>query len=253
MTVSTRIDGNVGILEFHRPPLNFFDQELLAEIGAALRAFDAETAVRVVVLCAEGRHFCPGADLRTMDEAGLRAVYRDAFALFTTRKPIVAALQGAVVGGGLGLALAADFRVGTPETRLTANFARLGFHQGFGLSVTLPAVVGNQVAAELLLSGRNVLGEEARDLGLLDRLAPAAELLDAAMDFARAMAESAPLSLTAIRATLRRRLVADVHAALDVEATAQAALLSTPDFAEGIRASIEKRAPQFTGTGPSEG
>jgi enoyl-CoA hydratase/carnithine racemase len=245
--VSTSIDGGVATVEFHRPPANFFDREALTEIARTLHDLDTNPAVRVTLLCSEGRHFCPGADLRDIDEQELRAVYREAFAIFTVRKPMIAAVQGAVIGGGLGLALAADFRVGTRETRMSANFAKLGFHQGFGLSVTLPAAVGGQRAAELLYTGRDVMGEEAHKIGLLDRVTPLEDLRAAAVEFAREIAASAPMSLIAIRSTLRRKRVAEVSAALDEEAAAQAALLRTEDFAEGIGAAIAKRVPDFLG------
>jgi len=160
---------------------------------------------------------------------------------------IVAAVQGAAVGGGLGLALSADFRVARPDSRLSANFARLGFHHGFGLSVTLPAVVGMQRALDLLYTGRSVAGAEALQIGLCDRLADG-DVRAAALELATEIGASAPLSLAAIRATMRRRLVAEVHAALEAEADAQASLLSTADFREGISASIERRRPTFSGS-----
>jgi enoyl-CoA hydratase/carnithine racemase len=192
-------------------------------------ALDEDPGVRSVVWCSEGKHFCAGAQLGGMTPEGIRRVYRQAFRLFTARRPVVAAVQGAAVGGGLGLALAADFRVATPESRFVANFARLGFHQGFGLSVTLPALVGHQRALELLLTGRDVSGREALEIGLCDRLTPA-DPRDAAFELAAAIAQSAPLSIVSIRATMRRSLVAGVCAALDTEAQAQEALLPTADF-----------------------
>jgi enoyl-CoA hydratase/carnithine racemase len=244
--VTVAVDGHVAVVEMHRPPTNFFDEALLSEIGQALFEVDENPDVRAVVLCAEGRHFCAGADLRGVDAHGLRRVYRKAFGLFSARKPIVAAVQGAAIGGGLGLALAADFRVGTPTSRFSANFARLGFHQGFGISVTLPAVVGQQKALELLYTGRAVSGDEAHRIGLVDRLADD-DPRPAALEFAREIAGSAPMSLVAIRATMRRSLNAQVHAALDQEAAAQTVLLDTKDMREGIEASIGKREPVFVG------
>jgi enoyl-CoA hydratase/carnithine racemase len=244
--VTIDVDGHVAVLEMHRPPTNFFDESLLGAIGEALFELDEDPEVRAIVLCAEGRHFCAGADLRNVDSHGLRRVYRKAFALFSTRKPIVAAVQGAAIGGGVGLALAADFRVATPASRFSANFARLGFHQGFGISVTLPAVVGQQKALELLYTGRAVSGTEADEIGLVDRLVDD-DPRSAALDFAREIAGSAPMSLIAIRATMRRSLNAQVHAALDQEAAAQTVLLDTKDLREGIAASIGKREPVFVG------
>lgn len=245
--VATSTQGSVGIVEVQRGPHNFFDESGLREIGEALVHFDSVADVRAVVLCSQGRNFCAGADLRGVDQHILRRVYRAAASLFTTRKPIVAAVQGAAVGGGLGLALAADFRVAGPDARMTANFARLGFHHGFGLSVTLPAVVGQQKALDLLYTGRNVDAGEALAIGLCDRVATGDPRVDA-IEWATEIAESAPLSLPAIRSTMRRDLAARVTAALDEEATAQTALLATADLREGIAASIAKRAPVFVGT-----
>jgi enoyl-CoA hydratase/carnithine racemase len=240
------VTDRVAMLELRRPPNNYFDEALLTELADALHALDDDAGISCIVLCSQGKHFCAGADLRGMGEAGIRRIYRQAFRLFSGRKPIVAAVQGAAVGGGLGLAMAADFRVAAPQARLTANFARLGFHQGFALSVTLPRTVGEQRAAELLYTGRPVSGEEAVAIGLCDRLAE--DPRGGALVLAEQIASSAPLSLVAIRATLRRRLLGEVWAALDNEAAAQAALLGTADFAEGLAASVEKRPPRFIGS-----
>lgn len=245
-TIGVEIRGHVGIVEIRRGPHNFFDENSLKELSAALIGLDVDPAVRVVVLCAEGKSFCAGADLRGVDQHMLRRVYRAAQQLFTTRKPIIAAIQGAAVGGGLGLAMAADFRVAGPRARLTANFARLGFHHGFGLTVTLPAAVGQQNALDLLYSGRNVNANEALALGLVDRVTEE-DPRAAALEWAAEIAVSAPLSLVAIRSTLRRELSSRVVAALDEEAAAQTVLLGSSDFAEGVAASIGKRAPEFTG------
>lgn len=246
LPVTTRRRGNVAVVEINRPPSNFFDRDLLSDLADAILVLDTEPDVRCIVLQSEGKHFCAGADLRGMDASGIRAVYREGLRLFTGRKPIVVAIQGAAIGGGLGLAMAGDFRVAATDARLAANFPRLGFHQGFGLSETLPRAVGGQKALELLYTGRNVSGAEAVELGLCDR-AVDGDPREAALEFAGEIAQSAPLSLVAIRSTMRRSLLAAVTAALDVEALAQAALLETADFAEGVAASVAKRAPSFQG------
>ncbi|MFJ8026871.1 enoyl-CoA hydratase/isomerase family protein [Streptomyces sp. NPDC096311] len=239
-----QVADRVALLELRRPPHNFVDEQALTELADALLAYDDDDEISCVVLAAQGKHFCAGVDLRGIGAAGIRRFYRQAIRLFSGRKPVVAAVHGAAVGGGLGLALAADFRVVAPDARLTANFARLGFHHGFGLSVTLPRAVGQQRALELLYTGRSVSGTEALELGLCDRVAD--DPRGAAIAFASDIAASAPLSLPAIRSTMRRSTVAEVSAALDIEANAQAALLGTADFAEGIAASVEKRRPRFT-------
>lgn len=242
MTVTQR----VATIEIHRPPNNFFDEALLGELAEAVLDVDRDADIRSIVLCAEGKHFCSGAELSDATPASIRRIYRHAFALFTGRRPVVAAVQGAAVGGGLGLALAADFRIAGPGARFSANFARLGFHHGFGLTVTLPSAVGEQRALELLYTGRSVSASEAYDIGLCDRVV-AEDPREAALAFAAEIAHSAPLSLAAIRSTMRRRLTAEVHAALDAEAEAQSALLGTADFSEGLTAATARRSPIFTG------
>ncbi|MEU7305778.1 enoyl-CoA hydratase/isomerase family protein [Streptomyces sp. NPDC007206] len=238
-----QVADRVALLELRRPPHNFIDEAVLTELADAVLSFDDQDEISCVVIAAQGKHFCAGVDLRGIGAAGIRRFYRQALRLFSGRTPVVAAVHGAAVGGGLGLALAADFRVTAPDARFTANFARLGFHHGFGLSVTLPRAVGQQRALELLYTGRSVSGTEALELGLCDRTAD--DPRGAAIAFASEIAGSAPLSLPAIRSTMRRAMVAEVSAALDIEANAQAALLGTADFAEGIAASVEKRPPRF--------
>ena len=160
---------------------------------------------------------------------------------------MVAAVQGAAIGGGLGLAMAADFRVASPEARFSANFARLGFHHGFGLTVTLPAAVGQQRALELLYTGRRVAGEEALQMGLCDRLAPAGDLRARAHALAAEIAASAPLAVRSIRETMRGDLAGRVRAALVRERAEQERLNRTEDFREGVRATAERREAHFTG------
>jgi enoyl-CoA hydratase/carnithine racemase len=249
------VADHVVVVEVHRPPNNFFDVPLLEAIAAAYEAIDDDARVRAIVLAAEGKHFCAGADFsgrsgagEVSADAGALALYAAAVRLFSTTKPVVAAVQGAAIGGGLGLAMSADFRVVTPQTRLAANFSRLGFHQGFGLSVTLPRAVGQQRAAELLMTGKPIDGSEANRIGLADRLVEADSLRKCAIDFASELAAAAPLAVASIRATLRRGLADEVAASTDHERAEQARLRETADFAEGIRAATERRPPVFCGS-----
>jgi enoyl-CoA hydratase/carnithine racemase len=156
-------------------------------------------------------------------------------------------VQGAAVGGGFGLALSADFRVASAETRFWANFARLGFHHGFGMTVTLPALVGRQAAMELLYTARRIGGEEAHSLGLCDRLVPAAAIRSEARLLAAEIAASAPLAVRSIRQTLSGDLAERVRAATEREQAEQHRLMQTEDFKEGVRAAAERRDPKFGG------
>ena len=253
-------EDHVATVQFGKPPNNFFDVPMIRSLGDAFDALEQDSNARAILLCSEGRHFCAGADLSSRETTPIpdaaaagqqqptNPLYSEGVRLFGGTVPVVAAVQGAAVGGGLGLALAADFRVATPDSRFTANFARLGFHHGFGLTVTLPAVVGQQRALELLYTGRRINGEEAMRIGLCDRLVPTDQLLDEARALAAEIAASAPLAVSSIRRTMRGDLPARVRAATDHENEEQARLRDTDDFKEGVKATAERRDPIFTGS-----
>jgi enoyl-CoA hydratase/carnithine racemase len=242
-----RVADHVALLEFNRPPHNHFDARLVEDIAVAMERLDADPSCRAIVLCSTGRHFCAGADFSADNPAG-EHLYDAAGRLFEIGIPIVAAVQGAAVGGGLGVALAADFRVASPESRFAANFARLGIHPGFGLTVTLPLVVGQQHALEILLTGARLRGEQAHTIGLCDRLVPSERLREEATALAEELAGSAPLALRSIKATLRGQdLAARVRDAMAAEAVEQAKLFATQDFQEGVAAYRERRAARFEG------
>lgn len=251
--LSVVVEGGVGLLELRRPPENYFDEHLIGQLVDNALELDGDPRCRALVLASEGKHFCAGANFGAgggfaADRvATSQRLYRRAAQLFDVTIPIIAAVQGAAVGGGLGLACAADFRVVDTSTRFVANFALLGFHQGFGLSVTLPDLVGRRVATDLLLTGRLVDAEEAVHIGLADRLAEPGRLRETALDWARSLAGAAPLAVRSIRATLRDGLAARVRDALEHELAEQARLWATRDCAEGIAANLERRAPVFLG------
>lgn len=249
--VETR--GNVALLTFHNPPHNYATIAVLRGLADALDALGDQPDVRAVVLASEGKAFCAGADFVSgagfggSTEDPLREFYDQAIRIFRSRKPIVAAVQGAAVGAGLGLAVSADFRVASPEARFSANFVKLGFHPGFGLTCTLPRVIGYQRAAEMFLTGARYKADEVAPWGLVDRIADAADLRAAALRLAAEIAENAPLSLLATRATLRGELADQVTATLRHEHAEQQKLAVTEDHAEGVRAVAERRPGNFTG------
>lgn len=244
----------VSVLSFERAPSNYFTPELIKALADALEDLAANGRTRAVVLRGKGRHFCAGADFSGSDRAAgsssgldVGTLYSHALRLFAQPLPVVAQLQGAVIGGGLGLALAADFRVAGERAKLAANFSRIGLHQGFGLSVTLPRLVGEHKASDLLLTGRTVRAPEALELGLVDAVAPdGEETAQAALAKAAELAEAAPLAVRAIRATLRTGLVDRIREAVRVEEAEQAKLFVTSDFSEGVKAAAEKRPANFT-------
>lgn len=255
--VGVSIEGHVATVEIRRPPNNFLDADLVANLAGVLESLDDERNVRAVVLASEGKHFCAGANLKKrIDDqaAGKQAVaqprhlYHEAQRLVQTHKPIVAAVHGSAIGAGLGLALIADFRVTCKEARLAANFTAMGYHPGFGMTVTLPRVVGHQRARWLFLTGKRIPGEEAYAMGLADRLVPQAEVRKAAQEMAAEMAKAGPLGVQSARDTLNLELIPAFRAATEREMFQQTVLRETNDFKEGVKAGFDRREPSFTGT-----
>lgn len=262
MDLGVSHEGSVAVVELRRPPHNFTDVALLTDLADTLHGLADDGRSRAVVLCAQGRSFSAGANFAAggVGEPGAadgdrhgfgdptRRFYAQAVRIFEAPLPMVAALHGPAVGAGAGLALACDLRVGCPQAWIGTTFVRLGLHPGFGISVTLPELVGPARAADLLLTGRRVYGEEAYRLGLLDRLVDDVEAVrPAAVDLAAEIAAAAPLAVRATRATLRAGLADRVRAATEHELAEQSRLSGTEDAAEGIRASLERREPRFQG------
>jgi enoyl-CoA hydratase/carnithine racemase len=222
--------GQIAVVTLDRPPNNHVSVPLMRDLADLMEKIDRDDTVRAVVLASAGKAFCAGADLVAPDGIGgsgmngINDLYTQAVRLFSVETPIVAAVQGAAVGAGLGLALVADFRIASPEARFTANFVKLGFHPG-----------------------RRVKPEEALAWGLVDEVVPQAQLLEAAKALAAEIAENAPLAVVATRKTLRAGLAAAVQAQTDHEHGQQTILRATEDFAEGVRAVAERRPGNFRG------
>jgi enoyl-CoA hydratase/carnithine racemase len=174
-------------------------------------------------------------------------LYAEAVRMFACKKPVVAAVQGAAIGGGLGLALVGDFRVVSPDTRFAANFVKLGIHPGFGLTYTLPRLIGMQKASLMFYTGRRISGEEAVAWGLADVLAEPDRLRDSAIELAAEIAENAPLAILSTRATIRHGLAEAVKAQTDHELAEQTRLFKTEDHREGVKAVAERRPGRFVG------
>jgi enoyl-CoA hydratase/carnithine racemase len=243
--INATLADNVATVTVDCPPHNYVSVDLLSDLADAFEAVDAKVGARAIVLQSEGSSFCAGADLSSRNDP--RAIYAQALRLFAAKTPIVAAVQGPAVGAGLGLALVADARVAAPEARFLANFVKLGFHPGFALTATLPALIGSHRAGLMLLTGRRIKPDVALAWGLIDELCPPADLRSAALELAKEIAVNAPLGVEATRRTLRRELLAAVEAQMTREADEQMLLRATEDFREGVRAVAERRPAQFIG------
>jgi enoyl-CoA hydratase/carnithine racemase len=260
--IGVETKGHVGIIEIQRPPLNFFDISLINQIADALEEFDRDIEIRASVLAAQGKAFCAGANFNdpARQEAEAREksdpasslgqinhLYIQAVRIFRNNKPIVAAVHGAAIGGGLGLAVSADFRVTCPEARFSANFTKLGFHPGFGLTATLPELVGRNNAELIFYTSRRIGGEEALRMGLANACVPQDQVRSEALKLAAEIAECSPLGLLSTRATMRAGLADRVMAATNHELAEQTRLRATEDFREGVKATEERRVANFRG------
>jgi enoyl-CoA hydratase/carnithine racemase len=260
--ITVNLENLVATVEINRPPHNFFDLSLIQQIAQAFESLDSTSDCRSIVLCAEGKSFCAGANFtvgRALkgdgsevgeregddEELPIGHLYVEAVRLFRTKKPIVGAIQGAAIGGGLGLAMMPDFRVTCPEARFAANFTRLGFHPGFGLTCTLTEAIGRKRAELMFYTSRRFKGDEAVAMGMADVLVPQDQVRSAAIELATEIAECSPLGVIACRQIMREGLADRVSAATAKELAVQTRLRDTDDFAEGVKAMTERRVPNF--------
>ena len=253
----TEVHGNVGVVIMDRPPHNFLNFRQIHDIADALEEMQNDMSIRCAVLAADGRSFCAGADFagdgvgggddEVVGSDATLALYQGSGRLFDVTLPIVGAIQGPAVGGGLGLAMVPDIRITCPDARFSANFASLGIHQGFGMSVTLPQLLGPSRAAQVLYSAKRYKGEEAVAIGLADECVPSEQVRERALEVATEIAANAPLALRAIKSTLRLGLGDRVREITQREAQLQAELSASDDAKEGIAAVGERRAGNFKG------
>jgi len=255
---TTQNENGIAVITFDLPgePVNKLTAAVRVEIEALLIRLRDDTSTRAVVLISgKADNFIAGADIDeftalTSQDAAERLSFEGQETVSrveTSHKPIVAAIHGAAIGGGLGLAVSADFRVTCPEARFAANFTKLGFHPGFGLTATLPELVGKNNAELIFYTSRRVTGEEATRMGLANLCVPQDQVRAEAMKLAAEIAECSPLGLISTRATMRAGLADRVLAATNHELVEQTKLRATEDFKEGVKATAERRVANFKG------
>ncbi len=252
--VEVSVKDFVGLVEIQRPPHNFFDAELIRDLVTAFSQLDDNPECRAIVLAAQGKSFCAGANFSSKEnvldkknDQGRNPLYVEAVKLFANKKPVVGAIHGAAIGGGLGVALVPDFRVTCLEATFAANFVKLGFHPGFGLTYTLPRLIGQQKASLIFYTGRRIKGDEAVECGLADVLTTQDKVREEAFKLAHEIAENAPLAVMSVRATMRQELAKRVEQQTDHEHKEQSWQRQTDDFKEGIKAVAERRPGNFVG------
>ena len=225
-------DDGVGVVEIMRGPENYLTVFILRDLLDALRDLDADPACGAIVVRSEGKHFCAGRDWGTArhPEDTAEAIYAVAPELLAVDTPWIAELTGGSIGVGMGLALCADYRVAADSAYLWPKFVKIGIHHGFGLTATLPWLVGPQRATELLSLGARVGMTQAGPWGLVDRVVPLDEVGQAAHAFAAELAAQPRDALAAIRRTMRAPLRERFAEAIVHERRTQTALYESKDF-----------------------
>jgi enoyl-CoA hydratase len=253
-----RPSDGVALLVLDNPDLrNAMSDEMTASWVAAIDDLAADRSVRAVVVTGEGSAFCSGGNTgwiasepdATVDYLRTRmiAFYRAWLSIRRLEVPTIAAVNGAAIGAGLCLALACDIRYAAAGAKLGAPFVKLGMHAGMAGTFLLPDVVGEAHARDLLLTGRMVGSEEALRIGLVSEVLDDTTFLDAVLAKAAEVAATAPVASRLTTVALRDGGHADFESALQWEALAQPVTLATEDLQEGVRASRERRAPEFRG------
>lgn len=250
--VLVEVDAGVAVVTINRPEVrNAIDMPTRVALAEAIESSSADPAVRALVLTGAGAGFCSGGDIGSMERMGrdravprAQAAQRVVRAIWGTSKPVVAAVEGAAFGAGLSLALACDRVVAATDATFAPTFSRVGLAGDMGVFASLPARIGPHRAKQLLMFPDPLSGDEAVAWGLVDRAVAPGEALPAAVEEAGRLARMAPQALGVVKAMLAG---APQHpaAVLELEVQHQADLFDTDDFAEGVAAFHERRAPQF--------
>ncbi len=245
---------SVCVLTLNRPEvMNALSVKLLEELRDALKKAQEDRAVRCVVLAGQGRAFCAGADLTGKGlEQGVQHMLDTYYHpviehIVTMPKPVIAAVNGVAAGAGMSLALACDLRLASTEAVFTTAFTRIGLTIDAGGSYFLPQLVGRGRAFELAYSSRKIGAEEALQLGLAEVMMEAEGFEVSALAYASELASGATQAFAAVKRQLNAALVNDLSRQLALESELQQQASQTTDFAEGVRAFAEKRAPVFRG------
>jgi enoyl-CoA hydratase len=256
-----RMDA-IAVVTLNRPArYNAMNAEMCDAFYEISKELAADNDLRAVVVTGAGKAFCSGADLTLLGElasrgggdgahamlAGFRALYEALGAVDLIHAPTIAAINGACVGGGLGLALRCDLRVVAEDAKIGASFATLGVHAGMGITGLLPRSLGHEAATEMLLTGELIRGARAAELGFSSRCVTTEEVLPVAMELAERIAAAAPLAVRSMKRTLMTMTRRDLAMVMELEAPAQVLLAQTEDAQEGIAARMARRTPKFKG------
>lgn len=253
-TLLTRTEGAVGIIQLHRPKqLNALNDTLMDELGAALRAFDADETIGCIVLTGSDKAFAAGADIAAMAQYTFADVYRSEYitrnweALRHVRKPVIAAVAGYALGGGCEVAMMCDIVIAADNARFGQPEVKIGVIPGAGGTQRLPRAIGKAKAMDLVLTGRMIDATEAERAGLVSRVVPLDKLMEEALAVAQTIAALPRLAVLAAKEAVNRAYESPLSEGLQFERRMFHAMFATQDQKEGMAAFLEKRAPQFQG------
>jgi enoyl-CoA hydratase len=256
-TILVERDGAVAVVTLNRPKaLNALNETLLREVAAAMAEFEADRSVLAVVITGSGeKAFAAGADIGELNQltdvaaatAKAKAGHHVTHAIEHSRLPVIMAINGFALGGGLELAMAGDFRIASANAKLGQPEVNLGIIAGFGGSQRLPRLVGQGMASYLLLTGEPISAEEARQCNLVQKVVAPDQLLAEAKRLAAIVASKGPLAIAATKRAIHKGLQMGLHSALDLEAEEFGKIAVTADAKEGTAAFLEKRRPNFKG------
>ncbi len=253
--LSWKAEDGVAIITIARPPANALSRGIIAEVNAVLDEVENDDTVRVLVLHGEGRFFSAGADIKEFTEV----TSGDEFSKLASNgqqifervesfsKPIIAAIHGAALGGGLELAMSCHLRFVTESAKLGLPELQLGLIPGFGGTQRLPRYVGVAKAAEMMFTSEPISGTEAVQWGLANRAFTDEALLEETLKVAKKIAKKSPVALKAAIQTLQYAKPASFYEGIEAEAQSFGTVFVSEDAKEGIQAFIEKREPVFTG------
>ena len=256
------ISDGVAVLTLNRPErLNALSRPMLDAAIAALERCADDAEVGCIVVTGAGRGFCAGGDVTAMGDASAsadwtverkvdrqRAIHRLSGLLHASANPTVAAVNGACAGAGLGIALACDLRIAADSAKFTTAFAKVGFSGDFGITWPLVRRLGEAKAKELLFLSDVLTSAQALELGLVNRVVPAGELLPTALQLAARLARGPRVAYRYMKQNVEAAAVESYAQLLDREAFTQVWTGSTADHREGVTAFMEKREPKFRGT-----
>ncbi|HEY4551970.1 MAG TPA: enoyl-CoA hydratase [Bacillaceae bacterium] len=246
-------EGNAAFIKMERPPANALSKALIGELATVLDSIEEDTSVRAVLIYGEGRFFSAGADIKEfttitsgedfarLSEHGQKVFER----MENFPKPIVAAIHGAALGGGLELAMACHIRLVGENAKLGLPELQLGLIPGFAGTQRLPRYVGAAKAAEMLFTSEPITGEEAVQFGLANRAYPEEQLMDKAREMVQNISRKSPQSLKAVIELLKYEKTAQFYEGVKEEAQKFGEVFVSENGQEGIRAFIDKRPPEF--------